>query len=175
MTVTADAGQGKVYGNADPALAYHITSGSLAFSDAFSGALTRAAGENVGQLRHSAGHAGAEHQLHPGLRRGRRSPSRQRPVTVTADAKTKVYGNADPALTYHITSGSLAFSDAFSGALTRAAGENVGHLRHHPGHAGAEHQLHAELRRRQSHDHDAAGHRDRGCQVEDLRRRAIRP
>src|SRR5439155_160949 len=49
-----------------------------------------------------------------------------RPITVTADAKTKVYGNTDVALTYQITSGSLAFSDAFTGALTRAAGETVG-------------------------------------------------
>jgi hypothetical protein len=49
-----------------------------------------------------------------------------RPVTVTADAKEKVYGAADPALTYQITSGSLASGDAFSGALVRDAGENVG-------------------------------------------------
>jgi hypothetical protein len=46
-------------------------------------------------------------------------------VTVTADAKTKVYGQADPPLTYQITSGSLAFSDTFSGALMRVAGETV--------------------------------------------------
>src|SRR5205823_10447807 len=50
----------------------------------------------------------------------------KRSVGVTADAKNKVYGAADPALTYQITSGTLAFSDAFSGALTRAAGQNVG-------------------------------------------------
>jgi hypothetical protein len=49
-----------------------------------------------------------------------------RPVTITADPKTKVYGDADPALTYKVTSGSLAFSDAFTGSLTRDAGENVG-------------------------------------------------
>jgi lipopolysaccharide export system protein LptA len=49
-----------------------------------------------------------------------------RPVTVTADAKEKVYGAADPALTYQITNGSLASGDAFSGALVRDAGENVG-------------------------------------------------
>jgi hypothetical protein len=47
-------------------------------------------------------------------------------VTVTADAKTKTYGEADPALTYQVTSGSLAFSDSFSGALARDAGETVG-------------------------------------------------
>jgi hypothetical protein len=49
-----------------------------------------------------------------------------RPITVKADAKSKIYGQADPALTYQITSGSLAFSDAFTGALTRVAGESVG-------------------------------------------------
>ena len=48
-----------------------------------------------------------------------------RPVTVTADAKTKTYGNANPALTYQITSGSLIPGDAFTGALTREGGEAV--------------------------------------------------
>jgi hypothetical protein len=49
----------------------------------------------------------------------------QRPITVTADAKTKVYGSSDPTLTYQVTSGSLVSGDAFSGNLTRAAGETV--------------------------------------------------
>ncbi len=62
-------------------------------------------------------------------------------MTVTADPQTKVYGDADPALTYQITSGSLAFSDEFTGSLTRDAGEDVGTLRHHPGHARPELQL----------------------------------
>ena len=38
-----------------------------------------------------------------------------RAITITADAKSKVYGAADPALTYQITSGSLVGSDTFSG------------------------------------------------------------
>src|SRR5207249_11275879 len=33
---------------------------------------------------------------------------------------------ADPALTYQLSSGSLVSGDSFSGALTRAAGENLG-------------------------------------------------
>ena len=41
----------------------------------------------------------------------------KRPVTIAADAKSKVYGNHDPALTYQVTSGSLAFSDEFAGSL----------------------------------------------------------
>ena len=49
-----------------------------------------------------------------------------RPITVTADPKAKVYGEIDPALSYQITSGSLVFTDEFSGNLTRDAGEDVG-------------------------------------------------
>ena len=50
----------------------------------------------------------------------------KRPITVTADAQTKVYGESDPALTYQITVGSLVGSDTLTGALTRDAGEDVG-------------------------------------------------
>ncbi len=47
-------------------------------------------------------------------------------VTAAADAVTKTQGATDPAFTYQLTSGALAAGDAFSGALTRAAGENPG-------------------------------------------------
>jgi hypothetical protein len=50
----------------------------------------------------------------------------QRPVTVTADPKTKVFGDPDPLLTYKITEGNLVFSDTFVGSLTRESGEDVG-------------------------------------------------
>lgn len=49
------------------------------------------------------------------------------PLTVTADAKSKTSGDADPALTY--AHGALAGTDTeavFSGALARAAGEEAG-------------------------------------------------
>ena len=49
-----------------------------------------------------------------------------KPITVTADPKSKVYGDSDPALTYQVTSGSLVSGDSFAGALSRDAGENVG-------------------------------------------------
>jgi len=49
-----------------------------------------------------------------------------RAITVTADAKTKVYGASDPTFTYSITTGSLVLGDALTGALTRAAGTDVG-------------------------------------------------
>ena len=47
------------------------------------------------------------------------------PITVTADAKTKKVGTADPALTYTYT-GTLAGADAFTGELTRQPGEEIG-------------------------------------------------
>lgn len=50
----------------------------------------------------------------------------QRPITVTADAQSKTYGDADPSLTWQVTAGNLVGSDTLSGALTRSAGENVG-------------------------------------------------
>ena len=40
IQVTATAGQFKIYGDPDPTFAYTITSGSLAFTDAFTGALS---------------------------------------------------------------------------------------------------------------------------------------
>jgi pectin methylesterase-like acyl-CoA thioesterase len=47
-------------------------------------------------------------------------------LTVNADTVTKTYGNADPVLTYSLTSGSLVTGDNFSGDLSREAGESVG-------------------------------------------------
>ena len=125
-----------MYGDPDPALTYHITSGTLAFSDGFSGALSRDAGEHVSGSPYAITQGtltlGANYDL---TFVGAALAITPRPVEVTAEAKTKVYGNPDPALTYHISSGSLAFSDDFSGALTRTAGQRAasGPTRHGQG------------------------------------------
>ena len=42
-----------------------------------------------------------------------------RAVTVTANALSKTYGNANPALTYTVTAGNLVGSDAFTGSLSQ--------------------------------------------------------
>src|SRR5262249_38897691 len=104
---------------------YQITNGSLVNGDDFTGALTRAQGEVVG-----------DYEIHQGTLAlgdnytltyvGASLTITARPITVTADAQTKVYGTADPPLTYRVTSGSLICGDSFSGGLTRDAGENVG-------------------------------------------------
>src|SRR5262249_20811336 len=115
----------KTYGDADPALTYAITAGSLAYSDSFAGSLTRAAGQDVGSYAITQGTVALStnydlHYVGADLTIGHRS------VTITADAKAKPAGDAAPALPYNTPAGSLAYSDAFPGTLTRAAGQDVG-------------------------------------------------
>ena len=126
ITVTADAGQSKVYGSADPTLTYSVTSGSLQSGDSFTGALARTAGENIGTFGITQGTltAGPNYTL-------TFVPAdfsiTARPITVTADSgESKVYGTPDPALTYSVTSGALQGADTLTGAVARVAGENVG-------------------------------------------------
>ena len=124
VTVKADP-QSKTYGETDPALTYQVTSGSLAYTDAFTGSLTRASGQDVGEYPITQGTLAlnANYDL---TFVGAKLTIGQRPVTVKADPQSKTYGNADPALTYDITAGSLAYTDTFTGALTRASGQDVG-------------------------------------------------
>ena len=124
IAVTADP-QTKTYGDADPALTYQITSGSLVGSDAFGGGLSRIPGENVGNYTINQGSLGLSANYALSFTGANLSVT-ARPIAVTADPQTKTYGDADPALTYQITSGSLVGSDAFSGGLSRIPGENVG-------------------------------------------------
>ncbi|GEM_PF-2457388 len=50
----------------------------------------------------------------------------RRDIEITPEPATKPYGAADPAFTYHITSGALVGSESLAGSLSRAAGEAVG-------------------------------------------------
>src|SRR5438876_9192588 len=123
--MTPDA-KTKTYGDGDPALTYAITSGSLAFTDAFSGGLTRAAGETVAGSPYAIGQETlALHANYTLSFIGANLAINARPVTVTADAKTKTYGDGDPALTYAITSGSLAFTEIGRASCREGVGETV--------------------------------------------------
>ena len=124
LTVTADA-KAKTYGTADPALTYAITSGALVGDDELTGALTRNAGETIGAYAITQGTLAASTNYNLSFV-GANLTITPAALTVTADAKAKAYGAADPALTYAITSGALVGSDAFTGALTRVPGEAVG-------------------------------------------------
>ncbi|MGL3001614.1 MBG domain-containing protein, partial [Flavobacterium sp. RSSB_23] len=124
ITVTADASQTKVYGTTDPVFAYTV-SPSLVSGDSFTGALTRAAGENVGVYAITQGSlsSGSNYTI---TYVSKDFTITAKPITVTANAsQTKVYGATDPIFDYTV-SPSLVGSDAFTGALTRVAGENIG-------------------------------------------------
>ena len=123
ITVTADA-KTKEYGATDPTLTYAITTGSLVGSDSLSGSLSRASGEAVGT--YAIGQGNLANSNYDITYASANLSVTQRPITVTADAKSKEYGATDPTLTYTITTGSLVGSDSLSGSLSRVSGESVG-------------------------------------------------
>ncbi|MDX3895689.1 MBG domain-containing protein [Pusillimonas sp.] len=124
ITISAQD-QGKVYGNADPSLSYTVGGQGLVSGDSLNGALARAGGENVGSYVIGPGSldnanykitdfSGAALSIVP------------RSIVVTADDQSKYFGQADPALTWRVTGGSLAFDDRLSGVLGRDPGEGLG-------------------------------------------------
>ncbi len=122
ITVTADAGQIKTYGDSEPTFTY--TNTALAFSDVFTGSLSRDAGEDVGTYAITQGSLSLSSNYSLSFN-SNGFDIIPMDVTVTVDAgQTKVYGNADPTFTYSATS--LLNGDTYSGALSRDAGEDVG-------------------------------------------------
>ncbi len=123
IAVTADD-MSKGYGLLEPDLTYKYV-GTLVGDDQFSGALVREMGEDAGTYSIDRGSLtlGSNYSItyNPGT-----MTITARPITVNADDQSKVYGDEDPILSYTVVSGSLVFSDAFSGALTRDAGEDAG-------------------------------------------------
>jgi len=136
ITLAADA-LSKIYGDVDPTLSVSVVNGSLGSQtvndtiDDLTGTLSRAAGSDVGRY---------DVLLGTGSRAGNYTVTfdaanealaiTPRPITLTADTATKVYGENDPALTYAIealgASRGLVGNDTFSGSVTRLAGEDVG-------------------------------------------------
>ena len=136
LTITADP-ETKVYGTADPALAY--TASGFQFHDTarsvLTGALARAeagalAGEQAGGYAISQGTLAANSNYTISFT-GNTLTITPAPLTVTADAQTKVYGTNDPTLTDTAT----GFVDTTVDGVTiddTAATVLTGHLRGHP-------------------------------------------
>jgi uncharacterized protein (DUF1810 family) len=116
LTVTADAAS-KVYGDADD-LKY--TSSGLITATAWAEAWAVLLVKTWAAMpsTRAAGQQQLQHQLH-----GQPAADHAQGLTVTADAASKVYGDADD-LKY--TSSGLIHGDRLGGSLGRAAGENVG-------------------------------------------------
>nr|WP_294943271.1 cadherin-like beta sandwich domain-containing protein [uncultured Mucilaginibacter sp.] len=122
INVNATA-KSKTFGDSDPALTY--TADALASGDSFSGALTRAAGEGFGTYAISQGTLALSNSSNYTLNfTGADLTINKKTINVTAAAKSKTYGDSDPALTY--SADALVGGDSFTGAITRAAGETFG-------------------------------------------------
>jgi len=120
LTITAVA-KAKVYGQIDPALTY--ASSGLLEGDDITGTLTRAPGENAGTFAIEQGtlSAGENYRI---IFQSAAFTISAKGLIITAEAKSKIYGGADPELTY--TSTGLEPGDSITGGLTREMGENVG-------------------------------------------------
>ncbi|HBO3383761.1 TPA: filamentous hemagglutinin N-terminal domain-containing protein [Pseudomonas aeruginosa] len=131
LNVIADA-KTKVYGDADPSLTYQVSglkSGDTAGAVLNGGSLSRVAGENVGVYGINQGGLGLVSANYDLSYQGNNLTITKALLNVIADAKTKVYGDADPALTYQVSglkNGDTAGAVLNGGSLSRVAGENVG-------------------------------------------------
>ncbi|HGN2934733.1 TPA: two-partner secretion system adhesin CdrA [Pseudomonas aeruginosa] len=131
LNVIADA-KTKVYGDADPSLTYQVSglkNGDTAGAVLNGGGLVRVSGENVGNYAIQQGGLGLVSGNYDLAYQGNNLTITKALLNVIADAKTKVYGDADPALTYQVSglkNGDTAGAVLNGGSLSRVAGENVG-------------------------------------------------
>ncbi len=131
LNVIADA-KTKVYGDADPSLTYQVSglkNGDTAGAVLNGGSLSRVAGENVGVYGINQGGLGLVSANYDLSYQGNNLTITKALLNVIADAKTKVYGDADPALTYQVSglkNGDTAGAVLNGGGLVRVSGENVG-------------------------------------------------
>ncbi len=121
LTVTAND-RSMVYGDGTPALTYALGGAGLVDGDMLSGALSTSAGATSAVGSHAIGQgtlsAGANYALH--FTGGTLSIT-PRSLTVTANDRTMVYGDALPALTYALGGAGLVNGDTLSGALVTNA------------------------------------------------------
>jgi len=126
LMVIPDSDQTKGYGQADPVLTFTTTS-PIATWDTWSGALSREAGENIGNYEINQGTLTLNSNYNISFWPvAVNFEITKQTITVTADAdQSKEYGEADPTYTYTYV-GTLASGDNFTGSLNRTYGENVG-------------------------------------------------
>ena len=126
--MTADT-KSRAYGDTNPALTYQVGGSGLANGDTLSGALATSAttASNVGVYGIAQGTLAASANYALNYASANLTVT-QRAITVTADAKSRAYGDTNPALTYQIGGSGLVNGDTLSGALatTATAASDVG-------------------------------------------------
>jgi lipopolysaccharide export system protein LptA len=126
ITVTANDAA-RIYGDANPSLTFTVGGQGLVNGDQLSGALATAAGATTGvgnvaitqgTLTVSANYALT---FNPGI-----LSITPRPITITANNATRIYGNANPSLTFTVGGLGLVNGDQLTGALGTTAGATTG-------------------------------------------------
>ena len=122
ISVTADA-RSRVYGDANPALTWQVGGAGLANGDTLSGALvtTATTASNIGGYGITQGTLTASTNYTLSSFIGANLTVTPRAITVTADALSRTYGDANPALTYQVGGSGLVNGDALTGALATSA------------------------------------------------------
>jgi hypothetical protein len=127
ITVTPAAGQGKVYGTADPALTYSST--ALVGTDTFMGALAREAGSNVGAYTINQGSLALNSNYTLNVEEGVKFNITPKSVTASIVAENKVYdGNTTALATGSVPANDIVGNDALTVLVSDAvfANKNVG-------------------------------------------------
>ncbi len=128
QTISFSTFSNKTYGDADFAPGASVSSGlAISYTSSNTNVAT-IAGNNIhitgaGTATITASQAGNADYLAVSVQQFLTVAAK--PVTVTATALSKIYGQADPVLTYTLTP-ALVSGDVLSGALSRVVGENAG-------------------------------------------------
>lgn len=123
LTINAIASS-KVYGETDPTFDYNFKNSDLLSGDSITGEISRTSGEDVGEYTITQGSlSAANYNI---VFNTAKFIITQREISISADIKTKIYGNNDPQLTYTITSGTVVNNDDLGLTLTRVSGERIG-------------------------------------------------
>ncbi|WP_338224309.1 MBG domain-containing protein [Algoriphagus confluentis] len=135
LTITVDAGQSKIYGEADPIFTYQASGFENGDDESIiTGALERTPGENVGTYAINLGSldAGPNYTINF---IGADFAITAKTLTISVDAgQSKIYGEADPVFNYQASGFENGDDEGIlTGALTRTAGENVGTYSINPG------------------------------------------
>lgn len=113
----------QTYGDEDPLSLPYTLSAPLANGDVFTGKLGRTRGTDVGTYPINLGNLSLSTNYDLSLTPANLSII-PKTIAITALSDAKTYGSNDPELTY-TSSPALVMGDTFTGALSRAPGENV--------------------------------------------------
>ncbi|WP_297338279.1 MBG domain-containing protein, partial [Algoriphagus sp.] len=128
LTVTADADQNKIYGDVDPTFTYGVSGFENGDDESIlTGSLSRVEGEDVGTYTITEGDLSAGDNYTIDYT-GANFEITERTLSVVASLNQgKVYGEADPTLTYTASNfGNGDDESILSGTLSRQPGEDIG-------------------------------------------------